>query len=299
MLLHTEHLTKDYGHVRALDGFNLTVAPGEIFGLLGPNGSGKSTALRLMLGFLQPTSGRATIAGHDCWHDSVAARRHVSYLPGELRLYENMTGRQLLRFLGRLRGGELKANVDNMARRLDIDLDRPLVHLSSGMKRKVALLQVLVPEMPLLILDEPTNTLDPTMRDELLAQLRKARDRGQAVLFSSHVLSEVERVCDRVGILQRGRLVHLQTMSDLRQASLIQARFLDAAWTKDEIKLLDGFLDLPGLSLCGRERDRLTLEYVGETPPLLDWLSRHQVAELRIEPAGLSGIYHRYHGVQG
>jgi ABC-2 type transport system ATP-binding protein len=299
MLLQTEHLTKDYNRFRALDDFSLSVAPGEIFGLLGPNGSGKSTAIRLLLGFMRPTLGHARIAGHDCWTESVAVRQHIAYLPGELRLYENMTGRQLVRFLSQLRGQEPKADVDAMARRLDIDLDRPLVQLSSGMKRKVALLVVLVPETPLLILDEPTNTLDPTMRDELLAQLRRARDRGQAVLFSSHVLHEVERVCDRVGILQRGKLVHLQTISELRKATLVQARFVDAAWAKDGNAVLDGFLDLPGLSLCSRDRDQLVLEYAGETPPLLDWLSRHRIADLRIEPAGLSGIYHRYHGVQG
>src|SRR5262252_461085 len=163
MLLEAEHLTKDYGRVRALDDFNLTVAPGEIFGLLGPNGSGKSTAIRLMLGFLQPTAGHARVAGHDCWSDSVAARRHASYLPGELRLYENMTGRQLVRFLGKLHGTDPGDRVDRLARRFDIDLARPIAHLSSGMKRKVALLQVLLPEAPLLILDEPTNALDPNM----------------------------------------------------------------------------------------------------------------------------------------
>jgi ABC-2 type transport system ATP-binding protein len=271
---------------------NLSVAPGEIIGLLGPNGSGKSTAIRLMLGFLRPTLGRAAIAGHDCWSDSVVARRHVSYLPGELRLYENMTGRQLLRFLGRLRGGETKENGNALARRLDIDLDRPIVHLSSGMKRKLALLQVLVPETPLLILDEPTNTLDPTMRDELLAQLRKARDRGQAVLFSSHVLSEVEQVCDRVAILQRGRLVHEQTMNELRQACLVQARFMDKEASPN------GLPDLPGLLLRERDRNRLTLEYSGAMPPLLDWLARQAVTDVRIEPLGLGAIYHRYHGVE-
>src|SRR5437763_8333129 len=217
MLLRTEHLTKDYGRFLALDDLHLNVAAGEVFGLLGPNGSGKTTALRLLLGFLRPTAGSAWIADHDCWHDSVAARRQVAYLPGELRLYENMTGRQLVDFLSRLRGQRSNSEVDTLARRLDLDLDRPIAHLSSGMKRKVALLQVLTPRAPLLILDEPTNTLDPNMRDELLALLRRARDRGQAVLFSSHVLSEVEQVCDRVGILRDGRLVHLQEMAELRQ----------------------------------------------------------------------------------
>src|SRR5579872_2711042 len=138
MLLQTEHLTKSYGDFRALDDLNLSVARGEIVGLLGPNGSGKTTALRLVLGFLRPSAGRATVAGHDCWADSVNARRHVAYLPGELRLYENMTGRQLVRFLGELRGGAGRDDVDALAGRFEIDLDRPIAHLSSGMKRKVA-----------------------------------------------------------------------------------------------------------------------------------------------------------------
>src|SRR5882724_11005695 len=228
-LLQTENLTKDYGRHRALQDVSLTVEAGEIFGLLGPNGSGKTTVLRLLLGFLKPTTGRAAIAGHDCWRDGVAARRHVAYLPGELRLYENMTGRQLIQFLTRLRGLRDGNDLGRLATRFDIDLDRPIAHLSSGMKRKVALLQVLVPRLPLLMMDEPTNTLDPTMRDELLGQLKEARDRGQAVLFSSHVLGEVERVCDRVAILRRGQLVHVQEMSALRQAQRVEVRFVGSA----------------------------------------------------------------------
>ena len=287
MLLHTEHLTKDYGRCRALDDVSLSIVPGEVFGLLGPNGSGKTTALRLLLGFLRPSAGQATINGHDCWHDSVGARRQVAYLPGELRLYENMTGRQLVQFLGQLRGQAVDGKVDALARRLDINLDRPLATLSSGMKRKVALLQVLVPHAPLLILDEPTNTLDPTMRDELLAQLRRARDEGQAVLFSSHVLTEVERVCDRVGILQRGRLVHVQNMTELRQGRLIRRPFCQAGAAA-------------AIARCSAARamahDRLVLESTGPLPPLLDWLARQPVTDLRIEPLGLGPVYHRYHG---
>jgi ABC-type multidrug transport system ATPase subunit len=141
-MLATESLTKDYGRFRALDSLSLRIAPGEIFGLLGPNGSGKSTALRILLGFLRPTMGSAWIGGHDCWHDSVAVRKLVTYLPGELRLYENMSGRQIVSFLARLRGVGVNGDVDLLAKRFDIDLHRPLVQLSSGMKRKVALLAV-------------------------------------------------------------------------------------------------------------------------------------------------------------
>jgi ABC-2 type transport system ATP-binding protein len=287
MLLRIEHLTKDYGLSRALDDLNLTVGRGEVFGLLGPNGSGKTTVLRLLLGFLRPTAGHAWIEGHECWRDSVAARRCVAYLPGELRLYETMSGRQLIHFLGRLRGQTVNPELDQLARRFDIDLDRPLAHLSSGMKRKVALLQVLVPHAPLVIMDEPTNALDPTMRGELLGQVREARARGQTVLFSSHVLGEVEEVCDRVAILQRGRLAHLQVMSELQEGRLIDARFAGA---------VEPLPALEGLVVRARQDDRVTLEYAGPLPPLLAWLARQPLVHLRMEPLGLKAIYHRYHG---
>jgi ABC-2 type transport system ATP-binding protein len=289
MLLRTEHLTRDYGRFRALDDLNLTVAAGEVFGLLGPNGSGKTTALRLLLGFLKPTAGRALIGGHDCWSDGVAARRQVAYLPGELRLYENMTGRQLVVFLSNLRGHPVNAELDELARRFDIDLDRPLASLSSGMKRKVALLQVLAPHAPLLVMDEPTNALDPNMRDELLGQVRQARDRGQAVLFSSHVLGEVERVCDRVGILQRGRLVYLQNMAELREGRLVRARF------KGDFAALP---PLEGLALREQAGDEVTLEYNGPLPGLLTWLAAQPLLDLRLEPLGLASVYRRYHGAE-
>ena len=240
-----------------------------------------------MLGFLQPTYGRASIGGHDCWHDGFLARRLVAYLPGELRLYENMTGRQLVHFLDGLRGRTDYPELNSLAATFEIDVSRPIADLSSGMKRKVALLQVLLPKTPLLIMDEPTNALDPTMRDELLQKLVQARQQGQAVLFSSHVLAEVEKVCDRVGILQRGRLVHVQKMSELRDICRVQCAF-------------DGPMpnvpDLPGLREGHIDGSQFTCEYDGPLPRLLDWLSRQRVANLRIESLGLGAIYRRYHG---
>jgi ABC-2 type transport system ATP-binding protein len=286
-LLETENLTKDYGRHRALENVSLTVEAGEIFGLLGPNGSGKTTALRLLLGFLKPTTGRAAISGHDCWCDGVAARRQIAYLPGELRLYENMTGRQLIQFLTRLRGLRDGHDLGRLATRFDIDLDRPIAQLSSGMKRKVALLQVLVPKAPLLILDEPTNTLDPSMRDLLLEQLREAPAQGQAVLFSSHVLSEVERICDRVGILHQGRLACLQNMHELRQGRRIQVTFQGAPPPLPDWLQRDGHHILDG---------RLVMDYTGPLPPLLEWLARQAVIDLLVQPLGLAPIYHRFHG---
>jgi ABC-2 type transport system ATP-binding protein len=287
-LLDADNLTKDYGPFRALAGLNLAVAPGEVVGLLGPNGSGKSTAIRLMLGFMRPSQGRVRIAGFDCWDRSVEARKRVAYLPGELRLYDTMTGRRLVTFLARLRGEEPGPGVDALAKKLDIDIDRPLTHMSSGMKRKVALLAVLVPKVPLIILDEPTNTLDPTMRDELLDQLQAARGRGQAVLFSSHVLHEVEAICDRVAILRRGELVHMQEMAELREGRSVRARLTGAAPAAGP----DG-APLEAGAVTG---ERLQMTYRGPLPALLEWLARQPLADLVVEPQGLAPIYKKFHG---
>jgi ABC-2 type transport system ATP-binding protein len=287
MLLRTEQLTKSYGSFRALDGLDLAVAPGEVVGLLGPNGSGKSTALRLLLGFLRPSSGQASIAGHDCWQDSAQARRHVGYLPGELRLYENMTGAQLVRLLCDLRQQPPHDDrLKKLAGQFDIDLSRPIAQLSSGMKRKVALLQVLVPETPLVILDEPTNTLDPNMRDELLVQLVEAKGRGQAVLFSSHVLSEVERICDRVAILHQGKLAYVQDMRVLRESVHVSAR-LDKPCLPPP--------SLAGLTVRQHTDTHLDLNFGGALPELLRWLAGCDVRDLKIEAGGLADIYQRFH----
>ncbi|MFO0880432.1 MAG: ABC transporter ATP-binding protein [Gemmataceae bacterium] len=287
MLLQTENLTKRYGAFTALNDLTMSIRAGEVVGLLGPNGSGKTTALRLLLGFLRPTSGRSSIGGHDSWSASVAARRLVAYLPAELRLYENMNGRQLIRFLSELRGQPMNPEIDLLASRFDIDIDRPIANLSSGMKRKVALLQVLAPHAPLVIMDEPTNALDPTMRDLLLEQVEQARDRGQAILFSSHILTEVERVCDRVLILQRGKLVFEQEVAKLQEGRLVQARFASPAGPLPE---------LPGMHLREQSSHNLTVEYTGPLPELLGWLSSQPLTELRMEPLGINAIYYRFHG---
>ena len=288
-LLRTQNLTKDYGSFRALDRLDLEVRPGEIVGLLGPNGSGKSTALRILMGFLRPSGGEAWIGGHDCWQASHKARELVGYLPGELRLYENMTGRRLVRFLSALRQTPEPAAIQRLAGTFEIDLSRPIGQLSSGMKRKVALLEVLLPHTPLLLLDEPTNTLDPTMRDELLDQLVAARAHGTAVLFSSHILAEVERVCDRVAILRQGRLVHSQTLAELRNVKRVTAKFGKAP---------PASVDLPGSRAALVAERRLTFEYSGPLPDLLGWLARHDVADVKIEPFGLAGVYRQYHGTE-
>ena len=197
-----------------------------------------------------------------------------------------MTGRQLVRFLGRApRRAARPGRGRPLAKRLDIDLDRPLTHLSSGMKRKVALLAVLVPQVPLVILDEPTNTLDPTHARRAARPARAGPGRGQAVLFSSHVLHEVEAVCDRVAILRRGQLVHLQEMAELREGRLVRARLRHPAdrpgRTARRLPIADGAVEL---------------EYRGPLPELLAWLNEHPPTDVRIEPLGLGPLYTRLHG---
>jgi ABC-2 type transport system ATP-binding protein len=199
-----------------------------------------------------------------------------------------MNGRQIVNFLARLRNQPVDGQLDALAKRFDIDLSRPLVQLSSGMKRKVALLSVLLPRAPLLILDEPTNALDPTMRDELLTQLREARDRGQTVLFSSHVLAEVEQVCDRVGILQRGKLVHMQSIAELNA----EERLVDVHFRRPP----ERWPELAGLDVLQKSNSEARLAHRGPLAPLLEWLGDQPVADLRIEPLGLKGVYARYHG---
>ncbi len=283
-LLETINLTKEYGRHRALDQLNLTIAPGEVFGLLGPNGSGKSTAIRMLLGMLRPSAGSASIQGFDCWKQSVDVRRLVSYLPGELRLYDNLTGTQLLQFLAGLRNQPLSGDLERLSNRFNIDVRRPLSQLSSGMKRKIALMAVILARVPLAILDEPTNTLDPTMRDELLDQILEARDRGQTILFSSHVLDEVERVCHRVGILRLGKLVHLQPLDEIQSKRRVTVEFRELPTQP-----------LPASMTAEKNELRWRLHIQGDLQPALQWLSQHHVTDLRIEPEGLDNIYQKYH----
>jgi ABC-2 type transport system ATP-binding protein len=289
MLVETNHLTKRYGSLTALDRCTLAVTQGEVFGLLGPNGSGKTTLLRLLMGYLRPTGGRASIDGLDCYRQSVAVHTRMAYLPGEARLFRRLRGREVLAFFARVRpdGDLLQALA--VAERLELDLSRQVALMSTGMRQKTALAAVLSVHAPVLILDEPTSNLDPTARSEVLAIVREAKAAGRTVLFSSHVLGEVEEVCDRVVILRRGQLVHEQAMNELRRQHRIQAR-------------LTGPLPAPPADLNGALRiarsdnNELVIETPGELAPLLGWLATLPLSEVRIEPVRLQALYDEYHG---
>jgi ABC-2 type transport system ATP-binding protein len=292
-MIETQGLTKAYGAVHALTDLALSIEAGEVFGLLGPNGSGKTTTIRLLLGLLKPTAGRASVSGFDCWKQSLDVRQLVSYLPGELRMFGAMRALDVLRYLSGLRGGAALERAVAIAERvMQLDLRRRVRTYSTGMKQKLALAQAFADPVEILILDEPTSALDPSARELVLALVKEARGNGQTVIFSGHVLAEVEQVADRVAIMRRGRLMHVEDMHRRRRdVRLLLVRF--------EGPPPEEFPDDLGLTLRERKAaDVLLLEHRGAAGPLLAWLSSQAVVDLAIGTEDLRSLYDRYHGPQ-
>jgi ABC-2 type transport system ATP-binding protein len=289
-LIVTEGLTKVYRRVTALEGLSLQVDRGEVYGLLGPNGSGKTTTIRLLLGLLRPTAGRATVAGFDSWRSSLEVRRLVSYLPGELRMYGSLTGLGTLRLLCDLReGAGLDRAVAIAERVMKLNLKRKIRTYSTGMKQKLALAQVFSDPVDTLILDEPTSALDPSARSIVIGLVQEARSGGQTVIFSGHVLAEVEQVADRVAIMRKGRLMHVEDMHVRRSVRMLLIRF-------------EGGIEPqfpPELELSVRERngETLLLEHRGDLSSLLRWLASEAVVDIAIGTEDLRALYDRFHGL--
>jgi ABC-2 type transport system ATP-binding protein len=276
------------GEVRALEDLTISVDEGEIFGFLGPNGAGKSTTIRLLLGYLHPTAGSASVLGLDIVRDSVAIRGRVGYLPGGIALYDSLSGERLLDYLGALTGRPSTRRAE-LLDRLELSartVSRPVRDYSRGMRQKIGIIQALQHDPELAILDEPTEGLDPLMQRAFYAILDDLKAAGRTIFFSSHVLSEVERVCDRVAIVRRGRLVALQDV-----ASLLEHRKRNV-----ELRVADG--DLPaldgvaGVSGIGRTADgRLTCQLEGDVGPFLAAIAGHRITDLTIEPAHLEEAF--------
>ena len=287
--IETRGLTKYYGdHPGVLD-VDLEVPAGSAFGFLGPNGAGKTTMIRLLLDLLRPTRGSATMLGLDSTRDAVAVHARLGYLPGEPALYEDLTAREHVRWLGRLRGGVADARMEELAGRLELSLDRRIGDLSRGNRQKVGLLQAFVHEPELLILDEPTSGLDPLVQHTFHELVREVVAVGRTVFVSSHVLAEVQEICDRVGIVRAGRLVTVEHVTTLRERSLrkVVVRFADGVPLE--------LARLPGVHDLRNEQSRATFHLEGEIDPLLKVLARHRVLDLQITSADLEDVFLRFY----
>ncbi len=290
--IQTHDLTKYYGPVRALNKLNLTVRRGEIFGFLGPNGAGKTTTIRCLLDLIRPTDGRASVLGIDPQVDPVGVRARVGYLPGELRFDENESAQSVLAYLNRLRAGRAdQATIRRLAERLNLDLKQRIKNLSKGNKQKVGVVQALMHRPALLMLDEPTSGLDPLVQQEVMKLITAAKDDGATVFFSSHVLSEVQEIAERVGIIRQGSLAEVAETADLIDRSLFRAqvRFKEQVDTSL-------FEELPGVHVFSHDDGRrLLLQVEGEMDPLIKALAGFPVASFETERPSLEEVFLTYY----
>lgn len=292
-VIQTDNLTKVYEKkVRALDSLSLSVQQGEVFGYLGPNGAGKTTTIRLLLDLIRPTSGSARILGMDVNRDSLAMRRRVGFLPGELNLWDKMSAQQVIQHLANLRGGVDLRYVRELTERLEFDPTKKVRSYSSGNKRKLGLIIAMMHKPELLILDEPTNGLDPLMQQTFYQLVLAARDEGRTVFLSSHILSEVQAICDRVGILRSGRLEAVQTVSDLTHA--------DFRWVTLRLReplAPTALANVPGVSDVSADADgALRLRLSGDFDPLLRAVQSSYITDIRVEEPTLEEVFLTYYG---
>jgi ABC-2 type transport system ATP-binding protein len=294
-VIQTADLAHRYGKFTAIQGVNLEVRRGEVFGFLGPNGAGKTTTIRTLLDFIRPSAGSASIFGLDTVRDSVAIRSRIGYLPSELKLWENWTGAEYIRWLDTVRGEHDGAmgEASRLAERLDYDLKRSLAGMSTGMKRKMGLIAALAHKPELLILDEPTTGLDPLMQNVFHGLMRDVREEGRTVFLSSHNLPEVEAICDRVGIIRTGRLEAVESVADLMHVSFRWLTLtLDSPATADSFSQIDGVTDLSA------EGHELRMRISGHTnvDAVIKQAARLTVKDIAIQHPTLEEIFLAYYG---
>jgi ABC-2 type transport system ATP-binding protein len=292
LAIRAEGLTKRYRAVAALDHLDLEVAPGEVIGYLGPNGAGKTTTIKLLLGLIGASSGRAEIFGADCQRRPEQTHRRLAFVPGEANLWPSLTGAETLHLLGRVHGSVDAAYRDELIARFDLDPAKKVRAYSKGNRQKVILIGALMTRAPLLILDEPTSGLDPLMEEAFRLSIREARDRGQTVFLSSHILSEVEALCDRVGILRAGKLVEMGSLAQLRHLSAltVQATF------DGEVPDLSR---VPGVSSVTVDGQMARCHVRGPVAPLLTALAGANVTELLSREPSLEELFLAQYGEHG
>lgn len=288
--IRTDGLVKDYGSTRALAGLDLEVREGEVYGFLGPNGAGKTTTIRILVDLIRPTGGSVTVLGSDPRSGGPDLRNRIGYLAGDFLVDGRQTGRELLTYLANLRGGVPAARVDELAERLDLDLDRRIKGLSRGNRQKIGVIQAFMHDPELLVLDEPTSGLDPLVQHTVHGWMRQAAAGGRTVFLSSHVLDEVDRTCDRVGVIRDGRLVAVEATEDLRQRSLRQVTLRFAGPPPvDALAGLAGVLDLT------HDGGLVRLRFGGSVDALVKLLAGHEVTDIVSVPADLDEIFRAFY----
>jgi ABC-2 type transport system ATP-binding protein len=286
--IRTSGLTKDYGSGHGLFDLDLQVSPQEVFGYLGPNGSGKTTTIRLLMGMIRPTRGSAYIFGLDCIRDSAEVKKRAGYLPGDMPQFGSLRGGEVVAYLGGMRGGVDQRFVRTIAERFDLDLNRRFREYSTGNKRKLGILLAFMHQPDLLILDEPTSGLDPLNQQEFYNLLREAQKAGASIFLSSHVLSEVEHVCDRVGILRSGRLVHVAEIEELKHIRVhrVEIQFADGSDVPAE-----RLASAPGVDDVTVRGHNVTCTVQGSFDGLLHALSGTHVVDLVSTEPSLEEVF--------
>jgi ABC-2 type transport system ATP-binding protein len=286
----TSGLVKSFGSTRALDGLDLSVAEGEVHGFLGPNGSGKSTTIRVLLGLLRADAGEARLLGGDPWRDAVALHRRLAYVPGDVTLWPNLTGGEAIDIIGSLRGGLDTRRRDALIERFELDPTKKGRTYSKGNRQKVALVAALASDVELFVLDEPTSGLDPLMEAVFQRCLQEERNRGRTVLLSSHILAEVEALCERVSIVRAGRIVESGTMADLRHLTRTSIDVITS-------RPITGLEQLPGVHAVDIDGDRARFEVdTARLDEVMRFLSSLGIRSLVSRPPTLEELFLRHYG---
>jgi len=295
-IIEVEKLTKSYGRRRGIADVSFEVSEGEVFGFLGPNGAGKTTTIRILMALIRANSGTARISGLDCWDRSVDVKRMVGYVPGEPSLDGNLTGGQILEYFAHLRGGVDQKYLKSLIERLDLDTGRKFRQYSTGNKRKVVLIQAFMHRPRVLILDEPTSGLDPLNQQEFDGMVREAREEGRTVFLSSHVLSEVEKTCTRVGIIREGRLVKVGGVHDLKDIKRYEITISFAQPVP-----LEAFAQLEGVTDVERLNDgrAVRLAMQGSADAVIKAAAHYPVISLTSYEPSLEDVFLRYYESDG
>ena len=290
-LIQTKELTKYYGKSLGIADLDLEIRAGEVFGFLGPNGAGKTTTIRTLLDFIRPTRGAATIFGMDAQKDSVKIKKKIGYLPGELEIYKKLTGYEFLRYFSNLRGNVKWAYVENLAERLDFDMNKTARSLSSGNKHKLGIIQAFMSEPELLILDEPTTGLDPLMQQEFYKIILEAKEKGQTAFISSHILPEVERVCDRVAFIRKGRLIDVKEVSELKAQAFRHVEIYFSQPVPEE-----EFIGLAGVKDVKRQDAMVRCTVAGSVDAVIKTAAKFEVINIISEEPNLEDVFLAYYG---